>query len=531
MERAQVANPLLFVRRLWPGITLYNKQREILQSVVDNDETICVAGNELGKDFIAGLIVLWFFLTRSPCRIVTTSADYSQLEAVLWGEIRRFIQTAVYPLESENGGPLVVNHLHLRKVVNGKVCGLSYCIGRVAAKGEGMLGHHVADTGDQIPRTMFVADEASGVDDLSYDRADTWAQRKLVIGNPFECRNFFRRGVKEGDKRSREYDMAAIGSVLGKPQQKKCVAINEAPARYYRKIIRIKGEDSPNVRLARAQYNTGVMPTGENIIPGVLTWDKYLKRRSTWDPVRQCVSLDAEFYEGGELLLYPPEWLNVSERLAEALRGKPRRAKAIGIDTGEGRSKTSMSAVDELGLIEQKSWQTPNTSVIPGESIAFMNSHDVAPENVVFDIGGGGKEHADTLRAMGYKVRVVAFGEPVQVEARGKPSWSERVDLREARYEYFNRRAQMYGELSELIDPGGGGWAIPSEYGELRRQLSMIPKGYDREGKLKLLPKVAPPGQPSLTALLGCSPDEADSVVLAVYGMRHRLSKAWAGAI
>jgi hypothetical protein len=62
-----------------------------------------------------------------------------------------------------------------------------------------MLGHHVADTGDGIPRTLFVADEASGVDDVSYDRSDTWARRKLVIGNPYPTQNFFRRGVKSGD--------------------------------------------------------------------------------------------------------------------------------------------------------------------------------------------------------------------------------------------------------------------------------------------------------------------------------------------
>jgi phage terminase large subunit len=154
-----------------------------------------------GKDFVAGFIALWFFLSRQPCRVVTTSADGPQLEAVLWGEIRRFIQTSVVPLEGEKGGPLVVNHLHLRKLDpgTGKVCGISYVIGRVAAKGEGMLGHHVAETGDGVPRTLFIADEASGVDDQSYKASDTWARRKLVIGNPYPTSNFFKKGVKGGD--------------------------------------------------------------------------------------------------------------------------------------------------------------------------------------------------------------------------------------------------------------------------------------------------------------------------------------------
>lgn len=197
-------DPVKFTRWLWPDVTLYQQQADILESVRDNDSTIVVAGNMLGKDFTAGIVVLWFFLTRSPCRIVTTSADHSQLEAVLWGEVRRFINTAQYPLDHRRGGPLVVNHLQLRRIFTtgprkGQMCPRSYVVGRTAAKGEGMLGHHIEETGDGVPRTLFIADEASGVDDLSWERASTWARRMLAIGNPFPCENFFKKGVKGGD--------------------------------------------------------------------------------------------------------------------------------------------------------------------------------------------------------------------------------------------------------------------------------------------------------------------------------------------
>ncbi len=192
----RVKDPFQFAKLLWPEVRFYNKQMEIIQSVVDNDETFVPAGHQLGKDFVSGFIVLWFFLTRHPVRIVTTSADHSQLESVLWGEIRRFMQTSKYPLEHTKGGPIVNNHLHLRKIVGGQMCGISYAIGRVAAKGEGMAGHHAE-------HTLWLADECSGVDDLSFERADTWAKRKLLIGNPYHgdagnC-TFFYRCVKGGD--------------------------------------------------------------------------------------------------------------------------------------------------------------------------------------------------------------------------------------------------------------------------------------------------------------------------------------------
>jgi hypothetical protein len=191
----RVIDPLKLAKLLWPNVSFYNKQIEVIYSVRDNDETFVPAGNMLGKDFVAGFIALWFFLSRHPCRVVTTSADYSQLESVLWGEMRRFIQEAKYALNAAEGGPLVVNHLHIRKVVKGQVDGLSYLIGRVA------------ETGDGVPRTLFIADEASGVEDITYERADTWARRKLIIGNPYRSPwgpNFFERGVKSGDLLSEE---------------------------------------------------------------------------------------------------------------------------------------------------------------------------------------------------------------------------------------------------------------------------------------------------------------------------------------
>lgn len=324
--------------------------------------------------------------------------------------------------------------------------------------------------------------------------------------------------------------------------------------RCYRKVIRITGHDSPNVRLALGQIAQGESPTGEIVVAGVLPYDDYKKRLATWDPVRIAVGIDAIFWQGPEIMLFPPGWLDRAERLADGLRqsGTIRYAKAIGIDPAEGGDKTSMSVVDEYGLIEQVSKRTPDTSIITSEALAFMIRHNVPPERVVFDRGGGGKEHADRLRSQGYHVRTVAFGESLVLDPkRGLRMLEEKVEQREEHYTYLNRRAQMYGELRLLIDPSTTGetsglfsrhdkshnwqgFAIPREYTELRRQLSPIPLTYDGEGRLYLLPKNkknAEDKRSTLTQLLGCSPDEGDSLVLAIFGMLHRASRAVAGAI
>jgi hypothetical protein len=588
-------DPIDFAAVLWPDITFYDRQREIIYSVVHNDETFVPAGHMLGKDFVAAFVSLWFFLSRVPCRVVTTSADYPQLEAVLWGEIRRFVQTAAFPLEAP-AGPLVVNHLHIRKVINGVMDGLSYLVGRVSAKGEGMQGHHIAEVGDKIPRTLWIADEASGVDDAGYKAADTWARRKLVIGNPYPCTNFFRTGVKGGDLYAKHGSKGTNGSVrdvgegrdasdvrilgethggvpgdegqssgrhvsggagrdggngsgttshssagtggngVGAASGVGSVGTSQLSPRCYRRVIKITGEDSPNVKAGLLYRRYGREPLGEILIPGVLPWDDYLKRLETWDPVRICVGIKAEFWEGADALLYPPQWLNRSEDLHRTLVGMPRRGKAMGVDPGEGVANTSWTVVDDLGLIEQVSMVTPDTAVIVGHTKALAETWSVPPEEVIFDRGGGGKQIADLLRSQGWNVRTVSFGEsPTPELHRGMTPFGEKKERIELSRTYKTRRAEMYGILRDSLDPSLSpmGFAIPPQYVELRRQLSLIPLLRDGEGCLYLPPKSRKPGSSvkSLQDIIGRSPDEADSLVLAVYGLRRKIYRPKVGVM
>lgn len=176
---------------LWPDVSFYDRQWEIVESVERNDETYVPAGNMLGKDFVTGFICVAEILRHPVVRVVTTSVKDDHLR-VLWGEINRFIATSRYPLRVEDGGPLIVNHRDVRKVVRGETCPISYLRGMVSAKGEGLAGHHA-------PHTLAVGDEASGLDDEAYQQFQGWAKRMLFIGNPNPCQNFFYKGVEAGD--------------------------------------------------------------------------------------------------------------------------------------------------------------------------------------------------------------------------------------------------------------------------------------------------------------------------------------------
>lgn len=319
--------------------------------------------------------------------------------------------------------------------------------------------------------------------------------------------------------------------------------------RLYRKVIRIRGADSPNVRYALARMAKGLPPTdidpetGKMIIEGVLPWDEYKKRRATWDKIRQCIGLDAQFYMGSELLLYPIEWLNWSEELAR--RGPiyyPGLPCYMGCDPAEGGDKSSWAIVNENGLIKLMSVLTPNTTVIPDITEMLMAEYSIPPQSVCFDAGGGGNIHINTLAfERGKKgIRPIAFGGNISLEPkRGLRQIAERKEIKVDQQIFGTRRTQLYGELSELLDPSYGGFAIPAGIRgilddpstDLRHQMAPIPKRY-REGKLMIPPKnrkTKDSTEETLTDLIGHSPDELDAVTLAVHAMLHKGARTAAG--
>ncbi|MGL6095356.1 MAG: hypothetical protein ACRC7O_06100 [Fimbriiglobus sp.] len=530
-DRYLSADMLELAADLWPGAYLYDKQRQIVRSVEDDDETVVVAGNMLGKDFTAGLVTVLFFLTRNPCRVVTTSAKDDHLR-VLWGEIGRWVRTSRVPLLFKDGGCLVLNHQEIRKVVNGAVCPLSYVKGMVASPSTeaAMQGHHVANTGDGVPRTMFVCDESSSVEHGYKKMIDTWARRKLIFGNPWPCDNFFRHAVDGKRGTNDKGGNIPRGEANG--------------GGYYRRVIRIRAEDSPNVKLGLAEVRLYGKASNAVIVPGVKDYAEYVKNRLLWDKVQQTVSLDARFYEGDDVLMFPAAWLDAAVSKGRELARSPqdqagkRKAKGVGVDPAEGGDRTAMAACDDLGVIEVVSEKTPDTSVIPRKVLAFMQRHDCPADRVCIDRGGGGKQHADALRSIGYAVRTVGFGEAVTLDPkRGPHRFAAKFEQREDRYVYVNRRAELYGELRLALDPAGeyGGWSLPPGCVNLLAELAPVPLAYDAEGRLRLLPKSksasSNPHEKTLTELIGHSPDEADAVALALHAMRTKSDRSVAGAV
>lgn len=48
MDVLKYADPMRMAKEFWPDVTFYKQQKEIIYSVVENRETVVIAGNKLG---------------------------------------------------------------------------------------------------------------------------------------------------------------------------------------------------------------------------------------------------------------------------------------------------------------------------------------------------------------------------------------------------------------------------------------------------------------------------------------------------
>ena len=153
---------VLFDHQLWP------KQVEILQSVIDNPQTAIKACHASGKTFTAALAVLYFLIRYREVIVITTAPTWTQVERVMWGEIRSLIQRSRYPFPK----PLTTS----LKLGPGR-----FAFGLSTNDGVRFQGYHCTNV-------LVVMDEAPGVLPSIYDAIGGIRAggnvRVLAMGNP-----------------------------------------------------------------------------------------------------------------------------------------------------------------------------------------------------------------------------------------------------------------------------------------------------------------------------------------------------------
>ena len=517
-------NPLAFIEYYWPGTKIYDKQEETLLSVRDNNETFVHSANECGKTKCTSLAVLWFFCTRFPAKVVTSSSSEKQLKQILWSEIDFLIRTAVYPLGIDQ------QTLKLQVLDENRIpYGNHYVTGTVTNSVENFQGHHLPRDPDWLPRVLFAFDEASGIPDEFYHAAQSQAHRLLVTSNPLSTDGFLFRECNRKPKDDPD------------PYR---------PGKFYRKVIHIDALDSPNVKIGMEWEKAGRTGMPPTLIPGLIDWHTYKFRERVWDPIKRQMRLHGFFYQGIEYLLFPPDYLDAAENAWDQVWCMKRGPCFMGVDPAEGGGDlTAWSVIDWLGIVDQVVKNTRDTNEINPITMNLMGKWHIPARRVVYDKGGGGNIHVNSLRGKGIRARAISFG--------GSPKEKE---------EYKNRRAEIYGLLAKALDPSKWSKIPPSESGadgdvwrrcfaipraddpmmphdqrelvsrifspELREELAVLPTLYDAEGRLYLPPKnrqrskkTSANSQPTIREMIGRSPDRADSLALAVYARDGGVTK------
>jgi hypothetical protein len=70
------------------GVRWWSKQKEAALSILNNQKTLVKASHSVGKTFLGGGLVLWWYETRNPSISLTTAPTEQQVKDLLWREIR-----------------------------------------------------------------------------------------------------------------------------------------------------------------------------------------------------------------------------------------------------------------------------------------------------------------------------------------------------------------------------------------------------------------------------------------------------------
>jgi len=506
------ASPLRFIHDVWPDATPWAAQVEIANSFRDNYATIVSSCVESGKDWIAARLVLWFYATRFPCRIVCTSTSLGQMRRSLWGEIGRALREARVPLGIDR------KHLLLRRIgPDGRPFEEDWMQLVAVSQIENLMGVHLAGDADN-PAVAVVVDESSGVPDERFESLEAQAHRILSIGNPLRVAGWVAGAIRRGD-----------------------VPDEFRPGKLRRKVIQIDGRRTPNVAAGVRWDEAGRHGPCPSALPGLMSYADFVHRQAEWPEFRVQTCLYGRLVEGIEsMVMVPRSWLEEARKAWFEVDREARKSlrRCMGIDASHGRGDLAVWVVaDQCGVLDVRTATLRDRAGEPDTVLALEITREaqaawgVAWQDVAVDIGGGGQEAiVDRLKREGVRVHGVDFGAGASTPAR--------------RRLYRNMRAELYGELALECDPSRWrriegpdgpvlerGFTLPhganlrAEVEALVEELSLIPREQDGEGKLLLPPKDRRPGQKTgrcLREMLGHSPDRSDALALCVWRVRNR---------
>ena len=158
-------------------------QMNALKAVVPHDRLAVRSGHGVGKSAWLSWLILWWLLTRFPARVAATAPTAHQLSDVLWGEITKWHRRLPERLRAELD-------IKSERIALAAAPNESFAAARTARRDqpEAFQGFH-------CEHMLFIADEASGIDDAIFEvgagAMSTMGAKTVLTGNPTRNSGYF----------------------------------------------------------------------------------------------------------------------------------------------------------------------------------------------------------------------------------------------------------------------------------------------------------------------------------------------------
>lgn len=216
-------NPLIFVTHVLKAQP-EPWQADVMAAIGQGHRRIAIrAGHGVGKSTLEAWIILWYLLTRRPCKIPVTANSQDQLRDVVWAEIAKWWRKLPDLLKEQVD--MAADRVSLASAPAD-----NFAVARTARpeRPEALQGFHSENL-------LFVIEEASGIDDIIFETAGgaLTGEHSMVImcGNPTRTSGYFFRAFHQNRESWRCFHVP-------------CFASSRVAPTYAQEIAREYGEQS-----------------------------------------------------------------------------------------------------------------------------------------------------------------------------------------------------------------------------------------------------------------------------------------------
>lgn len=464
-------DPVAFARDFLGITTLWGRQIEVLEAVRDHTRVAVPSGHDVGKSFVASVVIWWWKVCFRPSKVIITAPSGRQADEILGREIRsrhadmarRFSPAELKVLLGTDKAPGMTQW---EANEQNFILWFSTTSDTASENASKFQGYH-------SPHLLVVFDEAGGVQRPIWEAADgnlaDEGAHFLAIGQPSDPSSPFAREVGNAGTKTVRIDVLDFPNVVTGERR-----FPYGPHRGWVDYMRRKYGEESGIWQYRVR---GLFPTvAQDTLIGYAMANTALERL----PPADCV--------------HPPGQLG------------------MGCDVARfGDDRTVIIVICTCGAFvtiairqKQDGMATVGLILAAAKEVDFGKIH--SPQIAVDDTGGIGGV-TERLRELGWRVRAVNFGaKPVKETSEEK---------------FTNRRAELWWRMKEWLKEVAALADMPDELSdELRDELTTPKYKYSSDQRIQLEPKDA------IKKRIGRSPDYGDALALAVAAL-PRPGRAW----